>query len=171
MIYKVLQILIFSISIFSYSQETKFTITNEAITDYLVTNCDTKTQNEIYAKTLQWIALTFKNTDAVIQAKVENELLRIEGYTEKFNGVSDASFMIEISFREGKYKFDPLEFTIINGINKFDLFSTHKTYFKNDGSVKSRVKETIEGAENIINGLNIDLKNHIMGVKKDKDDW
>lgn len=68
--------------------------------------------------------MTFKNTDAVIQAKVDNELLRVEGYSEKFNGVSDASFMIEISFRDGKYKFDPMEFTIINGINKFDLFST-----------------------------------------------
>lgn len=163
--------MIFSFCLFSYSQDTKFTITNEGITDYLVTNSDSKTQKEIYTKTMQWVALTFKNTDAVIQSNIENELVRIEGYSKKFNGVSDAEYLIEISFKEGKYKFDPLGFTIINGINKFDLFATYKTFFKKDGSVKNRVKVSIEGAENLLNGLNIDLKNNVMGDKKDKNDW
>lgn len=161
------------LSISGFSQDSVFKVTNEAITDYIVTSCETKTQNEMYKKTIEWISLTFKNSKEVIQSQIENDMIRIEGFTESFNGTSNATYLIEISFKEGKYKFDPVKFAIINGINKFDFFSTFSSYFKSDGSVKERLKDTVSGVENLINGLNIKLKEYILGIKSEtkKNDW
>jgi hypothetical protein len=156
-----------------FSQETLFKITKDGITDYIVTPCEGKTQNEIYKKTVEWISLTFKNSKEVIQSQIENDMIRIEGFAELFNGTSNATYLVEISFKEGKYKFDPVQFTIINGINKFDFFPNFTSYFKSDGSIKERLKDTVTGIENLINGLNIKLKEYVLAIKSDtkKSDW
>jgi hypothetical protein len=161
------------LSISGFSQDTSFKVSKDGITDYIVTSCETKTQIEIYKKTIEWISLNFNNSKEVTQSQIENEMIRIEGFTESFNGTSNATYLIEISFKEGKYKFDPVKFTIINGINKFDFFSTFTSYFKSDGSVKERLKDTVTGVENLINSLNIKLKDHILGIKSEtiKNDW
>ncbi len=122
-----------------FSQDSLFKVTGEGITDYIVTTCETKTQSEIYKKTIEWISFTFKNSNEVIQSQIENDMIRIEGFTESFNGTSNAKYIIEISFKEGKYKFDPIKFTIINGINKYDFFLTFSSYYKSDGTVKERL--------------------------------
>lgn len=156
-----------------FSQDSLFKVTGEGITDYIVTTCETKTQSEIYKKTIEWISFTFKNSNEVIQSQIENDMIRIEGFTESFNGTSNANYLIEISFKEGKYKFDPIKFTIINGINKYDFFLTFSSYYKSDGTVKERLKDTVSGVENLINSLNTKLKQHILGIKSEtkKNDW
>ena len=158
-----------TLSITGYSQDTLFKVNHVAITDFLVTSCENKTQTEIYKKTFEWVSRTFKNSNQVIQSKIENEMIRIEGYTESFAGGSlNAVYLIEISFKVGKYKFDPLKFTLTNdGIHKFEFFETFTSYFKSDGNVKERLKDTVSGVENTINGLNTSLKDYIMGKKSD----
>jgi hypothetical protein len=164
----IILISLMTLSISGFSQDTLFKVTSEAITDFLVISCENKTQNEIYKKTIEWISINFKNPKQVIQSQIENDMIRIEGFTESLHGgPSSAIYLIEISFKEGKYKFDPLEFTIINGVNKFKFFPNFTTYFKSDGSVKERLKDTVSGVENTINGLNISLKEYIMGKKSD----
>lgn len=160
----------FLISFFSFSQETEFKTSQDYITDYLVTPCDSTTKEEIYKKTIAWISVNFKNSKEVIQSQIENEMIRIEGFTENFNGTSNALYTIEISFKDGKYKFDPLSFTIINGLNTFDYFTTYSSYFKKNGDVKERLKVTVNGVNDLFNGLNHNLKNYIIGKSK-KDDW
>lgn len=169
----IISLLLLILSISGFSQDSLFTVTKEGITDYIVTTCETKTQSDIYKKTIEWISLTFKNSKEVIQSQIENDMIRIEGFTESFNGTSNASYLIEISFKEGKYKFNPVKFTIINGINKFDFFSTFSSYFKSDGTVKERLKVTVSGVENLINSLNTKLKQYILGIKSEteKNDW
>jgi hypothetical protein len=160
------------VSISGFSQDSVFKVTKEGITDYIVTPCETKTQNEIYKKTIEWISLTFKNSKEVIQSQIENDMVRIEGFTESFNGAGDATYLIEISFKEGKYKFDPLKFTMIYGTVKYNFFSDYSSYFKSDGSVKERMKVTVSAVENLVNGLNIRLKEYILGIKSEtKNDW
>lgn len=169
----IISLLLLILSISGFSQDSLFKITKEGITDYIVTTCETKPQSEIYKKTIEWISLTFKNSKEVIQSQIENDMIRIEGFTESFNGTSNATYLIEISFKEGKYKFDPVKFTIINGINKFDFFSTFSSYFKSDGTVKERLKDTVSGVENLINSLNTKLEQYILGIKSEtkKNDW
>lgn len=155
------------------AQEVEFNISKDKITNYLISNCDSKSKEELYKKTIDWISINFKNPKEVIQSQIENEMIRIEGFTENFNGTSNASYLIEISFKEGKYKFDPISFTIINGLNKFDFFSTYSTYFKSDGTVKERLKVTVKGASDLINNLNKSLATFINEGKElnKKDEW
>lgn len=165
--------LLLILTISGFSQDPIFKISKDGITDYIITPCETKTQSELFKKTIEWVSLTFKNSKEVIQSQIENDMIRIEGFAESFNGTSNATYLIEISFKEGKYKFDPVKFTIINGINKFDFFSTFSSYFKSDGNVKERLKDTISGVENVINSLNINLKEYILEIKSEikKNDW
>ena len=168
----IILLLLLVVSISGFSQDSIFKVSKEGITDYIVTSCETKTQSEMYKKTIEWISLTFKNSKEVIQSQVENEMIRIEGFTESFNGYLDAMYLIEISFKEGKYKFDPIKFTMTKDMNKFDFFSTYPSYFKSDGSVKERLKITVSAVENLVNGLNIRLKEYILGIKSEtKNDW
>lgn len=155
------------------AQEVEFNISKDKITNYLISNCDGKSKEELYKKTIDWISINFKNPKEVIQSQIENEMIRIEGFTKNFNGTSNASYLIEISFKEGKYKFDPISFTIINGLNKFDFFSTYSTYFKSDGTVKERLKDTVKGASDLINNLNKSLATYINEGKElnKKDEW
>lgn len=155
------------------AQDTDFKISKEYITNFLITNCDGKTKLEMYKKTIDWISINFKNPKEVIQTQIENEMIRIEGFTENFNGTSNASYLIEISFKDGKYKFDPISFTIINGLNRFDFFLTYPTYFKSDGTLKERLKDTVKGVSDLINSLNKSLAMYIIegkGLNK-KDEW
>jgi hypothetical protein len=164
----IILISLMTMSISGFSQDVSFKVTSESITDFLITPCENKTQIEIYKKTIEWISITFKNSKQVIQSQIENDMIRIEGFTESFNGgPSSAVYLIEISFKEGKYKFDPLEFTIINGVNKFKFFPNFATYFKSDGSVKERLKDTVSGVEDTFNVLNLSLKEYIMEKKSD----
>ena len=69
--------LLTSLIIFSsicYSQQTRFKISRDTITDFIVTDCQSKTQNEIYQKTIEWVSINFKNSDEVIQSKIENKM-------------------------------------------------------------------------------------------------
>jgi hypothetical protein len=168
---KIIFLLILCVTNLSYSQETQFKITKDNFTDYVIIPCDGKIQSDLYKKTLDWIAKTYKNPKEVIKSQVENDFIRIEGFETGFNGSSNCNYMIEIYFKDGKIKFDPLSFTIINGINKFDLFSTYKSYFGNDGSVKSRLKPTIEGSENTFNSLIKSLNDFIITGNSKNNDW
>ncbi len=156
---------------FSIAQDTQFKITKESITDYIVVSFKDQTQSVLYKKTLDWIAVTYKNPNEIIKSQIENDFIRIEGFETNFNGSSNCSYQIEISFKDGKLKFDPQIFTIINGTNKFDLFSTYKSYFDSDGLVKNRLKPTIEGSETTINSLIKSLNDYIISGKTKKDDW
>lgn len=162
---------LFFLAVNVYSQESQFTITKDNLTDYMVVNCKGKTEKELYDKTLEWISLNFKNPGQVIQAQLVNQMIRIEGDSEKFNGFSNSKYVIEISFKEGKYKFDPTQYTIINGINKFDFFATYQSYFNKEGEVKDRLKVTVNGVLDTMNGLNKSLEKFILNHNSDSNKW
>ena len=68
-----------SISNLSFGQETEFKFTKEGFTDFVVTQCEGKTQAELYKKALDWVSVTYKNPKEVIKAQIENDYIRIEG--------------------------------------------------------------------------------------------
>lgn len=162
-----------SISLYGYSQETEFTFdSKKGMTDFVVEVLPNKSKIELYSKTNEWINKNFKNPKEVIQANEENNFIRIEGVTKSFNGVHDAKYVIEISFKDNKYKFDPQSFVMTYGNNIFNLFETYSDYFKSDGKIKERVKVTIESSTKLMNDLNKSLFNHINGVDETKNsDW
>lgn len=173
--------LLFALMIFtgSIAQE-RFEFTPEGFTDFVVTNVD-GSQAEIYAKTINWIKETFKNPDKVILMTMENEKLRFEGLTEnalcqKYFGdvCSNAKYVIEVSFKDGKYKFDPISLNFYNRMNlkgyDVPLNNIGGTYYKN-GKILKGNEEVPEAFERLFNGLNESLKSYISGGGKSNDDW
>ncbi|ELM3651202.1 DUF4468 domain-containing protein [Flavobacterium psychrophilum] len=169
------------------SQETEFKLTKDGFTDFVVTPVE-KTQIEMYKKTLDWVSVTFQNPKEVIKAQIENDYIRIEGSIPTLlckeillSTICDnAKYQIEISFKQGKYKFDVIE------INGFTLPSeyTHggwykvrfdymKTYFKENGDVRSVYKNYPTAFSETFNGLNNSLKDFLISdnIPSKKNDW
>ena len=98
-----------------FAQETEFKFSKEGFTDFVVTEVPGKTQSELYKKAIDWVAVTYKNPKEVIKAQIENDYIRITGVSDNlllFNAMGkkyySADYTIEISFKDGKYKFEVL---------------------------------------------------------------
>lgn len=163
----------------SYAQD-KFELTPAGFTDYVVTNVDGN-QSEIYQKSINWIKETYKNPDHVIKMTMENEKIRIEGFQENFycvksmgmNACSNMVYSIEISFKDGKYKFDPTSVHMSNSTgNKAELKLNDmgSIYFKN-GKPNKGYEDFILNFQNHFNSLNQSLKDYITGASKSNNDW
>jgi len=151
---------VLSVSTYCFGQDTEFKFTKDGFTDYVATAVENKAQNDLYAKTLQWVSLTFKEPGEVVKATIKNEYIRIEGFSKELICYSymgkrcgDTKYEIEISFKDGKYKFDVLSISEYNNQSKsimwtnFDIVNT-SNYFDKKGSVKSSYKyiaETVPG--------------------------
>ena len=168
-----------------YSQESEFKFTKDGLTDFVVEPVSGKTQDELYKKTLDWLAVTFKEPREVIKATIENEYIRIEGFSKELicysymgKRCSDTRFEIEISFKDGRYKFDLLSISEYNNQSRsiiwtnFDIVNT-STYFDKKGEAKSSYKFIVNTVPEHFNNLNLNLKNFLVsdGVSSKKNDW
>lgn len=103
-----------SLTVFSQSDTNNtFKFNNDGTTDYVVYMVDTISAATIYSKTVNWINETYKNPDKVIKAKIENEMIRIDGYSSStfsrtFKSGSkaeyDVTYTLEIQIQDGKYR-------------------------------------------------------------------
>lgn len=100
---------------FGFSQETEFTFDyQKGMTDYIVGTVENKSAAEIYKKVVDWVKVTYKNPDKVILSTIENEYIRFEGSSSTLWCITslgiktcyNTKYQIEISVKEGKYKFD-----------------------------------------------------------------
>jgi hypothetical protein len=106
------------ISAFANAQETEFKFTKDGFTDYVIGTVPNKTASELYKKTIDWVNITYKNPREVIKAQIENDYIRIEGFKSSMlckkillsNICENGRYQIEISFKDGKYKFDVISF-------------------------------------------------------------
>src|SRR5690606_27291628 len=96
-------------------QSSQFTLTPEGFSDYIITDVAGKSNTDLYKKTADWIATAVKHPSEKLISKTDNEKIIFEG-TDKivsFNGptklVYDSRYQIEVSFKDGKYKFDLLK--------------------------------------------------------------
>ena len=94
----------------------KFEYSEVGLNDFVVTNIDGKTKEEIYSKAINWVKETYKNPDLVLKMQIINEKLRIDAIATdllKVKGVSsNLNYFIEISFRDNKYKFEILSLLV-----------------------------------------------------------
>lgn len=163
----------------SQAQE-KFTLTKEGFTDYVVTETPGLSKDAIYSKTINWIKENYKNPEKAITMTMENEKIRINGFKEnsfcsKAMGktvCANSDYIVEISFRDGKYKLDPIELTNISGANSFKLnFNDTSIYYDSKGDLKKNMAEFVGQLEAMFNDLNQSLKDYITGKNADSDKW
>ena len=173
----ILLVTLFTITL-NFAQDNKeFQLDKNGISDFVVTEVPGKTKEELYRQTLNWINKTYKNPDKVILGKVENDYIRIEGYQSDMfcmaSNCQEGKYQIEISFKDGKYKFQIFELKQNVGSYNWvavDFNSNKDFYFDNNG-LKKKFQRYSEIPQ-YFNDLNKSLLNYIEGKSEQlKNDW
>ena len=161
-----LLILIFTMSV--NAQDTDFKLLEEGLTDYIVVQVDSLKSSNQYSKCIEWIGKTYRDPSEVIKSKVENTSVRIEGVVEgliKAGGVSfDTRYQVEISFRDGRFKFDVLNletYSVQMGWTQFPV-GEWREYFKNGQLKRSWIN--LGDIPLYFNNLSSSLKKYILEV-------
>ncbi len=172
-------LLIAFISASTFAQETQFKFAKEGLTDFIVTTYEGSAK-DTYNLVLVWVKENAKK-GYVITSSVENDKLTIQGGKENFlcskaggtNVCTYATFTIEISFKEGKFKFDAVGLT--EKPNNATTIVTHdfndfSEYYNKDGSLKKYKDDVPAAYESLFNELNKSLV-AFMDKKKKADGW
>lgn len=163
----------------------QFTIDKEnGLSDYVVTEVPEKPASEIYKKTKDWIQRIYKNPNYVTKGEIDGEYIRWEGVeSDFFCQNKNNSFLfychklkytIEISFKDGKYKFDVINIQLYNPspyIGWYNVDLKGSTYYKNNGEIRPTYKNLITDMPIFFNNMNESLKKYIEGEEKNTDNW
>lgn len=171
----------------SFGQETEFAFSKDGFTDFVVAECPGKTQNELYKKSIDWLAVTYKNPKEVLKAQIENDYIRFEGSAPGLVTITNlmtfnypTTYQIEVSFKEGKYKFDVTEVKYYISPSKYGPggwydFSIKETaeYYNKKGLIKGSYKRMPEALTTYFNNLNKEMKDFFMSdaIPSKKSDW
>jgi len=163
----------------AFAQETEFKFSKEGLTDFIVVTYDGSAK-DTYNRALAWVKENSKKGYKVV-ASTENEKMTIEGGKENFlcskaggtNVCTYGTFTIEISFKDGKYKFEAIGLsekpnnsttTTVRNLNDFS------EYYDKDGSLKKYKDDVPAAYESLFNGLSKDLMT-FMDKKKKAENW
>lgn len=155
---------------------TEFTVNKEQqLTDFIVVPCEGKTKEELYKKVVEWISKTYNKPSEVIKAQVENDYIRFQGVETKgycrnpmVEICEDMQYEIEVSVKDGKYKFDvinlqygsPDKYGRLNWSNI--VFKKGWMQFKSNGEVRDQYKDTMPKIARYINSLSKSLNDYIL---------
>jgi hypothetical protein len=145
----------------------KFEYTEAGLNDYVVTEINGKTKEEMYKKAMNWVKETYKNPDLVLKMNIENEKFRIDAIASgiiKVRGISmNLGYVIEVSFRDNKYRFELVSLLYDNTTDykKMPNFKTDPKLVKNFGNSPTEI-------ENYFNTLNKSLEIYIVGKAEEK---
>ncbi|MEQ3501124.1 DUF4468 domain-containing protein [Tenacibaculum sp. SSH1-16] len=130
---------------------------------------------EIYNNALNWVQEYYNTPDYVLKANIPNKKIRVNGLEKnawwyKALGSKmyyDIEYNLEISFKEGKYRF------YIDIKNANSVGTGYKTFFKKKtGKVKRAAKDAVPSLEKTINNLSLSFYNYVTGKTVTKDeDW
>lgn len=152
-------------------QQDKFVYSPKGINDFVITKVEGETVENIYIKANNWIKEKYKKPEKVIEMKIENEKIRINGIAKDLLVVKKYGFsldyVIEISIKTGKYKFELVSLRTVESntdYKEIPNFKTNKKMIKNFGNTPFRI-------EDYFNDLNTSLKQYILNLDVSDDDW
>lgn len=145
----------------------------------IVVQTDSLKANELYSKALNWVQTTYKNPDKVLKSKIENESIRIDGFAENawmyktfvMTMFYNMDYTVEISFKDGKYRF---EYRIgqFYGDNGQRILFDYSTFYKKDGTIRSVYADAPPSLEKTMNELSQSFYNYVTGkTSAKKNDW
>jgi hypothetical protein len=156
----------------SFAQE-KFTYDIKGLTDYLVKD-NSMAAADVYKKTINWIKENYVNPDEVIKMTIENEKIRFEGVKSNLTCIgsvcSDATYMIEVSIKDGKYKFDPVYLKLSVASGKFFEvpLSNFSIYYDKSGQVKNQSIQALDSFALLFKDLSQSLDDYINGKRSEE---
>lgn len=163
----------------TFAQDNTFVFSKEGLTDFIVVNYEGAAK-DTYKGVMAWVKENSKKGYKVVSS-VENEKLVIEGGKENFlcskaggsTVCTYATFTIEISFKDGKFKFaatglseKPNNSTnvVVHDLNDFS------EYYDKDGSLKKYKDDVPVAYQNLFNDLAKNLT-EFMDKKKKAENW
>lgn len=155
---------------------------------YIVQVFEGTTQKQLFDKSINWIKETYKNPDKVIKTTIDSSMVRLEGSIEHYIPVMLVSpngdlttYTIEISFRNGRYKFEPINLSAFGNGDWIEIdldtaaFANYTKYafYKKNGDIKPSFKDYPALIENLFNNLNLSLLNYLKDsqTKKEEEIW
>ena len=176
---KILLILGILISNLTFGQELPNLIITPSGVEPIVVIVEGKTATEMYNKSIDWINETYENPNEVIKAKIENKKIRINGlskgawrYTAGIKVVFSVGYSIEISFKDGRYKFEYNINNFYNDSNNGEKMGESYLNFYKKGKVRKYYTESIPSLEKTINNISKSYYNYISGKTDEiEDDW
>ena len=147
--------------------------------DFLVLDVDSLNASLIYLKTIDWIKDTYKNPDLVIKTRFENKKVRISAFQKStfvytIWGITkyvDGKYSIEISFKKGRLKFEPIGLQEQSDYNYYDVdLDSNKWMLKRNGKLKQMNKQYPENITSLFNGLFLSLNEYLLKKTNKKED-
>lgn len=164
------------VSVVSFSQDS-LKINPEGYSS-IVVSVEGKSASELYNEAINWVQTTYKNPENVLKAKIENESIRVNGFSSnawfyKNMGMKmyyDMNYTIEVSFKDGRYK---LDFTVGEFYESGKVVMHRpKHFFKKDGSVSKMYSDAVPSIEKTMNDLSMSFYNYVSGKNQEKNnDW
>ncbi len=171
-----------------FSQE--FEVTPSGLKDksnienaFLVIETPEKKSEELYLNAMKYINENYKNPDEVIKGKTENDYLRFETYVPQFSKVNNSGakldvsmkYTTELNFKDGKVKLEitSLSITADNGGRSVEfsgsIWNGYPIFNQKNGDL--RLPEIKSELENYFNTKVIEVRNYLMDIKTEKDNW
>ncbi|MBL1219377.1 hypothetical protein JET18_00885 [Chryseobacterium sp. L7] len=174
------------------AQNNEFTITDDGLTKYVITEINGTNKEAAYKKVIDWVNREFDTPNKVIKGMIENEYIRIEGVSNTamrrpaIGGIIlwPIKFEIEISLKDNKYKFEIISlqeedalfpkfssspFTNLD-LSKPTKSSGYNFVRKSNGEFRNRYKY-VSDISVYFNNLNGKLKEYILGSNNNSDNW
>jgi predicted secreted hydrolase len=165
-----LLLIVWPFSGFVFSQAPpKFNLTKDGVKPVVLTFDTSYSANQIYTKVKEWVALTYKDSNAAIRVDKENTMVKVGALKEKAWKIRTNNF---------DYWYE-LEYTLLMEIKDTKCrvtFATpevrYKVWYNKDGTTISKFKDSEATFEASINELLTTLYTHIKDPKKKAvDDW
>ncbi len=173
---KKITLMIVLLTTFSINAQIPFKYNPDGTTDYVVYSIDKTSAADIFTKTINWINVTYKNPDKVIKAKIENEMIRIDGYSSSAFSRTfasgnkadyDVTYTLEIQIQDGKYrvKYSHNEIKVDGGIVYFKFLDVLNNVADTNGNAWLGAKEQYE------NNVNKLMESLFIYITKPKEKW
>lgn len=136
-----------------------------------------KSASEIYQLGKRWVAITFKNSDAVTQSVLENEMIRGEGYAgsaitlSEFPAVyGNLKYQFQVDVKDGRMRFRVYSMEVSTTSAGSYPVSMYTHNQKGEPRTNSQGKNVMKSVTEHCDMLVLSLDKILLGDKKD-DDW
>jgi hypothetical protein len=137
-------------------------------------------KKDLYSKSLDWLKEKYHNHEKIVIENEKNQKISFEGFT--YNsfcfgegsdyGCEDLTYVIELSFKDGEYKFKPKKLSYTTNSNKKEkeISLDNSDFYKNNGDIKEKYTKVPEQMQNLFNSLNKSLFNYLTN-KEQENEW
>ncbi len=174
---KTLLLLLLSINIFA--QEIPQLELKPTGIESIVVKVDGRFANELYYHSLNWVQETYKNPDEVLKVKIANEKIRVDGFSGGFwhmdsfgvkNQYYGYGYSLEVSFKDGRYKFDYKINYLSNNGEKFAY--SYNEFWKKNGTLRKHFVASVKKINEDMNKLSQSFYEYVSGkTEKKVEDW